>query len=129
VAEHSLDRDGEQKGAPRMFVRITNVHIVEGGWVEYETAAQRLTLEAGAHAPGRLATWLIRSEEEADAGISIQVWDSLAALHHYERTPWYQTRVVPALERLVVGEYPVMRGEVRFLHDAVRGWLIRRPRW
>jgi hypothetical protein len=112
-----------------MFVRITNVHVPEDGWAAYEAAAQRLTLEGGPHAPGRIATWLIRSGEDKDAGISIQVWESMEALKHYEQTEWFLTRLLPALELLVVGEYPVMRGEVRFLYESARGWLVRRPRW
>jgi heme-degrading monooxygenase HmoA len=111
-----------------MFARITNVHVHEGGWSEYETAAQRLTLEGSPHASGRLATWLIRSSEDPDSGVSIQVWDSLEALHRYEQSDWFQTRVVPALELLLAGEYSVTHGEVRFLHDH-RGWVVRRPRW
>jgi hypothetical protein len=123
------DRGGGQRPDARMFVRITNVHVPEGGWAAYEAAALRLTLEGGPYAPGRIATWLIRSAEEDDTGMSIQVWDSIQALKLYEQTDWFRTRLVPALELLVVGEYPVMRGEVRFLHDFERGWVVRRPRW
>ena len=131
MTERDSEPDGGSKHRPatRMFVRITNVHVSEGGWAAYETAAQRLTLEGGPHATGRIATWLIRSAEEDDTGISIQVWDSIEALKLYEQTDWFRTRMLPALEMLVVGEFPVMRGEVRFLHDSERGWVVRRPRW
>src|SRR5437879_5185468 len=112
-----------------MFARITNVHVHEGGWSAYEIAAQRLTLEGSPHALGRLATWLIRSSEDANTGVSIQVWDSLEALKGYEQSEWFRTRLVPALELLLAGEYSVTRGEVRFLHDSDRGWVVRRPRW
>lgn len=112
-----------------MFVRITNVHVPDGGWSAYEIAAQRLTLEGSPHAQGRLATWLIRSIDDTNSGISIQVWDSMEALKHYEESDWFLTRLVPALELLVAGEYPVTRGEVRFLHELNRGWVVRRARW
>jgi heme-degrading monooxygenase HmoA len=112
-----------------MFVRVTNVQVAEGRWTAYEVAAQRLTLEGSSHAPGRLATWLIRSAEDVNSGFSIQVWDSMEALERYERSDWFRSRLVPALELLLAGEYPVTRGEVRFLHDSTRGWVMRRPRW
>jgi len=88
-----------------------------------------LTLEGSPHAEGRVATWLIQSIEDVDSGISIQVWDSKEALKSYEESDWFRTRVVPTLEMLLVGEYPVTRGEVRFLHESNRGWVVRRPRW
>ena len=112
-----------------MFVRITNIHVPEGGWSAYEVASQRLTLEANPHAQGRLATWLIQSTEDLNSGISIQVWDSKEALKRYEESDWFMTRVVPPLELLLAGEYPVTRGEVRFVHESNRGWVVRRPRW
>ena len=129
VSDSKPDRPSTRRPATRMFVRMTNVHVPQDGWPAYEAAAQRLTLEGSPHAPGRIATWLVRSTEDADVGISIQVWESMEALTRYEKTDWFQTRLVPALELLVIGEYPVMRGEVRFLHDSAQGWVVRLPRW
>src|SRR5262245_43012759 len=112
-----------------MFVRITDVKVWPGGWTDYEVAAERLTLEGRRWARGRQATWLVRSIDDEDAGVSIQVWASRDDLEAYEASDFYRVKVVGELERLLAGEFPVRRGEVRFIHEEERGWSVRRRRW
>jgi heme-degrading monooxygenase HmoA len=112
-----------------VFVRITDVKVWPGGWPDYEAAAERLTLEGRRWAEGRKSTWLVRSIENEDSGVSIQLWASREALEAYEASDFYRTKVVGELERLLAGEFPVSRGEVRFIHEQGRGWSLRRPRW
>jgi quinol monooxygenase YgiN len=112
-----------------MFIRITDVKVWPGTWAAYEAVAERLTLEGRRWAEGRVATVLIRSLDDADTGIGIAVWTSREALDAYEATPFYREHVVRQLERMLVGEFPVRHGEVRFIHQEGEGWQLRRPRW
>jgi heme-degrading monooxygenase HmoA len=100
-----------------------------GEWANYEGLAERLTLEGRDQVHGRLATWLIRSVDDENKGLSIQIWESREALEAYETGDFYRTRVAAFFERVIVGEFNVQRGEVRFLHQNGVGWRVRRSRY
>lgn len=109
----------------QMYVRVTKVRVWPGRWFEYEAATQRLCIESRRIAPAWRAGCVIRSLDDPDSGLSVSVWDSLEDLQAYEETEMYRGRVLPELERYLSGEIPVERGEVRYVYEAEKGWLVR----
>src|SRR6266567_8484857 len=112
-----------------MYVRITSIHCWPGQWPEYQATAERLCLESRHLAPARLSVWMIRSTEDPDQGVSLSLWTSQEELEAYEAGDWYRKRLMPELEKHLVGEIPVTRGELRFMYESQKGWAFRRSRF
>jgi heme-degrading monooxygenase HmoA len=111
-----------------MFVRVTDIRTWPGRWPEYERCLLELNVVSREVAIGRLETWLAKSPDSENDGFVVSIWDSEDAAIAYESSE-YLRQALSKLEIHLAGEYPVRRGDVKFIWDSTGARTFRQSRW
>jgi heme-degrading monooxygenase HmoA len=91
TAEFGVGREYERRTAENryqhreeaMMVRIIHGKLKPGTWDSYEQAYKEAVAKAG-KIPGLKGRWLAHADEDPDAGYTISLWESDAAMRAYE---------------------------------------------
>jgi heme-degrading monooxygenase HmoA len=95
-----------------MHVRMLWGRLRVGMWDEYERYYNENIASVTDGVQGFVGRQLIQSTENPDEGMSITLWESLDAMHSYERNAQRQ-QVAKGVEHLYTGEYWVRHFEVK----------------
>ncbi len=87
-----------------MIVRIFWGRIKLGMWDEYESHYNENVVPTAQSMDGFSGRQLMRSVENPDEGVSINLWDSIENLGNYERSPERQRVALEGLP-FYAGEY------------------------
>jgi heme-degrading monooxygenase HmoA len=96
-----------------MYARIVWGKIQPGKWSEYE-AAYRNAISARGPTNGLVMQWLARDDRDPDAGYSISIWESKAALEAYVDSKQHQDMTAP-LKPFFVNQYTSTHCDIRYL--------------
>ena len=92
-----------------MFMRMTWAKLRPGVFEQHEVKYREL----GRAVPGQRARWLARDTKETDAIYAVSLWDSMDAIHDWERSEHYLKVFLPAMKPDMEGEFTVSICEVR----------------
>lgn len=98
-----------------MCVRIIQGRVRPGEWERYETAFREVL--CAEVVPGLKARWLMRDAVDPDAGVSLSLWESEAAMRAYEADTPRRERLFKAMEPCFTGEFHEQRCELRVVRD------------
>ncbi|MGE3643744.1 MAG: antibiotic biosynthesis monooxygenase [Beijerinckiaceae bacterium] len=96
-----------------MYLRIINGKLKPGTWDAFEKAYRDVVGEAGA-VPGLRARWLTRDVDNPDAGTTISLWESEAAMDAYENSDVLKNKINATLSPYFAGEYRTSKTRVQF---------------
>jgi heme-degrading monooxygenase HmoA len=99
-----------------MMLRIIHGKLKPGTWDAYESAYKESMRKAG-NIPGLKGRWLAHAVDDPDAGYTMSLWESEAAMRTYENGDTLQKTILPALKPFFSGEYATTRCEVRFAEE------------
>ena len=99
-----------------MMLRIIRGKLKPGTWDAYERAYKDATAKAG-KIPGLKGRWLAHAVDDPDAGYTVSVWESEAAMRSYEKSDILQKIILPSLEPFFSGEYTTTCCEVRSVEE------------
>ena len=99
-----------------MMVRIIHGKLKPGTWDSYERAYKDAIAKAG-KIPGLKGRWLAHADDDPDAGYTISLWESDAAMRAYESGEILQNTIQPRLKPFFSGDYSTTRCEVRFAEE------------
>jgi heme-degrading monooxygenase HmoA len=99
-----------------MHMRIIWGRILPGRWDAFEAAYKEAISRRG-DVRGLKDQWLLRDQNDPDAGYSVSLWESEAAMHAYWQSP-ARAEGMALLQPFFANQYTVTRCEVR---TAVRG--------
>ena len=91
-----------------MLMRVITGKLKPGTWDDFERAYTEVITEVGV-IPGLRGRWLAHDAEDPDAGVTISLWDSAAALDAYERSPTLRDTINPRLNPFFTGSYATRR--------------------
>lgn len=100
-----------------MHVRIIRGKLKPGTWDAYERVFQ--TELCAAKIPGLKARWLMRDVGDENAGYSVSVWESEAAMRTYEADTATRERLFAAMKPFFTGEFQEHHCEMRVTRDFV----------
>ena len=95
-----------------MFMRIIWGKILPGQWDAFETAFKK-ALETRGKPKGLQGQWLIRDENDPDAGYSISQWDSTEDMRAFWDTK-QRRDAMSLIEPFFVNQFTITNCEVRF---------------
>ncbi len=95
-----------------MYMRIVWGKIVPGKWDEFE-AAFKAAMAVRGNLKGLQHHWLARDQNDPDAGYSITVWDSEAAMKSFWDSP-KRKQVMAPLEPFYVNQFTTTHCEVKY---------------
>ena len=99
-----------------MMLRIIHGKLRPGTWDSYERAYKEVTAKAG-RIPGLKGRWLAHAVDEPDAGYTMSLWESEAAMRTYENGAILEKTILPRLKPFFSGDYTTTRCEVRFAEE------------
>jgi heme-degrading monooxygenase HmoA len=99
-----------------MMVRIIHGKLKPGTWDSYERAYKEVVSKTG-KITGLRGRWLAHAEDDPDAGYTISLWDSDAAMRAYENSEILKNTILPRLKPFFSGDYTTTRCEVRFAEE------------
>ena len=99
-----------------MMLRIIHGKLRPGTWDLYERAYKEVTAKAG-RIPGLKGRWLAHAVDEPDAGYTMSLWESEAAMRTYENGEILEKTILPRLKPFFSGDYTTTRCEVRFAEE------------
>ena len=99
-----------------MMLRIIHGKLRPGTWDLYERAYKEVTAKAG-RIPGVKGRWLAHAVDEPDAGYTMSLWESEAAMRTYENGEILEKTILPRLKPFFSGDYTTTRCEVRFAEE------------
>ena len=99
-----------------MLLRIIHGKVRPGTWASYERAYKEVVSKAG-KIPGLRGRWLAHAEDDPDAGYTISLWESDAAMRAYESGETLKNTILPRLKPFFSGESTTTRCEVRFAEE------------
>ena len=99
-----------------MMLRIIHGKLRPGTWDSYERAYKEVTAKAG-RIPGLKGRWLAHAVDEPDAGYTMSLWESEAAMRTYENGEILEKTIWPRLKPFFSGDYTTTRCEVRFAEE------------
>ncbi len=94
-----------------MYARIVWGKIVPGKWDAYEAAYQR-AIEARGPVDGLLVQWLAQDQRDRDAGYSVSLWQSEAAMKAYVGSQPHKDMTAP-LTGFFVNQYTATHCEIK----------------
>ncbi|MFM1813318.1 MAG: hypothetical protein RLZ98_13 [Pseudomonadota bacterium] len=94
-----------------MFARIVWGKIQPGRWDDYE-AAYKKSVESRGRVDGLVVQWLARDQNDKDAGYSVSVWESEAAMNAYVGSPTHKAMTEP-LKPYFVNQYTATHCDIR----------------
>jgi heme-degrading monooxygenase HmoA len=99
-----------------MMLRIIHGKLKPGTWDSYESAYKDIIAKAG-KIPGLKGRWLAHAVDDPDAGYTISLWESEAAMRSYENGEMLQNTILPRLKPFFSGDYTTMHCEVRLAEE------------
>jgi len=99
-----------------MMLRIIHGKLKPGTWDSYERAYKDIMATAGKF-PGLRGRWLAHASDDPDAGYTMSLWESEAAMRAYESSDILQKTILPQLKPFFSGDYTTTRCEVRFAEE------------
>jgi heme-degrading monooxygenase HmoA len=96
-----------------MFLRIIHGTLKPGTWADFEHAYKLATADAGG-IEGLCGRWLTRDLDDPDAGTTISLWATQAAMEAYEASDLLKKKINPRLSPFFSGEYRTTKSQVRF---------------
>jgi heme-degrading monooxygenase HmoA len=99
-----------------MMLRIIHGKLKPGTWDAYERAYKDVTAKAG-KIPGLKGRWLAHAVDDPDAGYTMSLWESEAAMRSYENGEILQKTILPQLTPFFYGDYTTTRCEVRVAEE------------
>jgi heme-degrading monooxygenase HmoA len=99
-----------------MMLRIIHGKLKPGTWDSYESAYKDVMKKAG-KIPGLRGRWLAHATDDPDAGYTMSLWESEAAMKAYENGDMLQKTVLPRLKPSFSGDYATTRCDVRFAEE------------
>jgi heme-degrading monooxygenase HmoA len=94
-----------------MFMRITWGRIATGRWNDFETAYKEV-LSREKSPVGLKHRWLVRDRNDGDAGYSVSLWETEAALRAYAASK-ERAEATARLKPYFIDEFTVTDCEVR----------------
>src|SRR5438067_819937 len=91
-----------------MLMRVITGKLKPGTWDEFERAYTEAINDAG-EIPGLAGRWLAHDADDPDAGVTISLWESAAALDAYERSSILRDTINPRLNPFFIGNYAARR--------------------
>ncbi len=95
-----------------MFARVLSVKVKPGMWDNYERYYNEKVVPPTQKMKGFLERRLLRSLDNPDEAISINVWETREDLENYVRSIEHRT-IAQEAEKLFAGEYSVRDFEIR----------------
>ena len=95
-----------------MFARVLSAKVKPGMWDDYERYYNEKVVPPTQKMKGFRERRLLRSLDDPDEGISINVWETREDLENYVRSIERQT-IVREAEKLFSGQYSVSDFEIR----------------
>ena len=99
-----------------MMLRIIHGKLKPGTWDSYESAYKDVMKTAG-KIPGLRGRWLAHATDDPDAGYTMSLWESEAAMKAYENGDMLQKTVLPTLKAFFSCYYTTKRCEIRFAEE------------
>jgi heme-degrading monooxygenase HmoA len=99
-----------------MMLRIIHGKLKPGTWDSYERAYKDIMATAG-KISGLRGRWLAHASDDPDAGYTMSLWESEAAMRAYESSDILQKTILPQLKPFFSGDYTTTRCEVRFAEE------------
>jgi heme-degrading monooxygenase HmoA len=99
-----------------MMLRIIHGRLRPGTWDSYERAYRDVVAAVG-KIPGLKGRWLAHAVDDPDAGYTMSLWESDAAMGAYENGEVLQKTILPRLKPFFSGEYTTTRCEVRLAEE------------
>jgi quinol monooxygenase YgiN len=99
-----------------MMLRIIHGKLKPGTWDAFERAYKD-TMAKASKIPGLRGRWLARAVDDPDAGYTMSLWESEAAMRSYEKGEILQKIILPPLTPFFSGEYTTTCCEVRFAEE------------
>jgi heme-degrading monooxygenase HmoA len=96
-----------------MYMRIIWGKVRPGQWTQYEEAYKNVLRPGKEHIRGLKGRWLARDLSDPDAGYSVSLWESTAAMDRYEASDFFRKKVIPALQPFFVDDFTTAHCEVR----------------
>jgi heme-degrading monooxygenase HmoA len=96
-----------------MYMRIIWGKIRPGQWERFEQAYKDVLRPGKENIRGLKGRWLVRDINDRDAGYTVSLWDSTAAMDRYEASDFFRAKVKPALQPFFVDEFTTTHCEVR----------------
>ena len=96
-----------------MFLRIIHGKLKPGSWLAFERAYCEAIDMAGP-VEGLCGRWLTRDLDDPDAGTTISLWASEAAMDAYENSDLLKTGITVRLAPFFSGDYRTTKSQVRF---------------
>ena len=100
-----------------MFARIVWGKIMPGKWSDYENAYKD-AIKARGPIKGLVVQWLAQDAKDKDAGYSIGVWESEAALKAYVGSEKHKAMTAP-LKSFFVNQYTATHCDIRHMERAM----------
>lgn len=95
-----------------MFMRIVWGKVMPGQWDEYETAFIQAMARRG-DVKGLKSHWLVRDQQDRDAGYSVSLWDTEQDMQAYWASERREEAMAP-VRRFYVNQYTATNCEVRY---------------
>jgi heme-degrading monooxygenase HmoA len=108
--------EAAQNREEAMMLRIIHGKLKPGTWDSYERAYKDIMATAG-KIPGLRGRWLAHASDDPDAGYTMSLWESEAAMRAYESSDILQKTILPQLKPFFSGDYTTTRCEVRFAEE------------
>ena len=96
-----------------MVIRVTWGKLRAGAWDEFERTYRANVITKAKTLKGLRGRWLAQDSGDQDTGFAVSLWDNLADMQAYERSPLYEEIMAP-LRPFFVGEYKTYRCEVKY---------------
>ncbi len=94
-----------------MFTRIVWGKVLPGQWDQYEAAYVK-AMEARGPIDGLVVQWLARDQNDPDAGYSVSVWQTEAAMTAYVGSQTHNAMTEP-LKPFFVNQYTSTHCEIK----------------
>jgi len=96
-----------------MVIRVTWGKLRAGSWDEFERTYRANVVTKGKDIQGLRGRWLAQDSRDHDTGFAVSLWDNLADMEAYERSPLYREIMKP-LQPFFVDDYKTYRCEVKY---------------
>lgn len=101
-------------------MRIVWGKVRPGQWEQYEEVYKHVLRLGREHIQGLQGRWLVRDIDDPDAGYSVSLWESTAAIDRYETSDFFLQEVKPALQPFFLDDFTTARCEVRVKQEFAR---------
>ena len=95
-----------------MHMRIVWGRILPGQWDGFEAAYKKASAMRG-EVKGLKSQWLVRDQNDRDAGYSISLWDSAKGMHAFWDSPKRQ-EAMAVIQPFFANQYTTTNCEVKF---------------